>query len=148
MIKTRITFFILIAIFFCVIQSGILRAAASSHPTPNLIIILIVYLALFHDKSSMPFSFSMGFYTDIYSSSLGYNALIYTIIAYLLGLSSNFIYKANPLSQGVALFIVSSLHNFVIHFPAFSKSTILESLYTTILGIVIFFILRRIDKIE
>jgi len=122
--------------------------AASSHATPNLIIILIVYLALFHDKSSMSFSFFMGFYTDIYSSSLGYNALIYTVIAYLLGLSSNYIYKANPLSQGAALFIASSLHNFVIHFPSFSKSNILESLYTTILGIVIFFLLRRIEKIE
>jgi rod shape-determining protein MreD len=145
-----IIFFILIAICFCIVQSGILRAAASIHVTPNLIIILIVYLALFHAGSSIPYSFSfcMGLYTDIYSSSLGYNALIYIIMAYLLGLSSNYIYKANPLSQGAALFIVSSLHNFVIYFPSFGKSAILESLYTTILGIIIFSLFRRIDKIE
>lgn len=148
--KTRIIFFVLIAICFCVIQSGIIRTAASNHITPNLITILIVYIALFHAESSMPFpfSFSMGLYTDIYSPSLGYNALIYTVIAYLLGVSSNYIYKTNPLSQGVALFVVSTLHNFVIHFPSFGRSTILESLYTTILGIIIFFLLRRIDKIE
>jgi len=143
----RISLFILIAVCFCIIQSGILGLAASTHITPNLIIILIVYLALFHGKSSMPFAFSMGFYTDIYSSSLGCNALIYTIIAYLLGLSSNYIYKTNPLSQGASLFIASSLHSFIIHFPSFNKFTILESLYTTMLGIIIFTLLRRVDKV-
>jgi rod shape-determining protein MreD len=149
----RTFIFILIALVFCVIQAGVLNAITIFGVTPDIILIFILYIALFQGRRGMWYGFCMGFFVDIYSSSVvGVNALLNTVIGYALGSYSDYVYKAGILSRLIILFGGSLFHDLVIlatqkslSFYSLFHFILPRSVYTTIVGLFIFFLLNKLE---
>lgn len=144
---------VIIAVIFCLIQASVIFSIQIKDILPNLIILILIYTALFHGEVAMFFGFFMGLFQDCYSAStLGCNTLIYTVTGYLLGKGTNYLYKDNILFQALIIFTVSVIVSFFLllfegdlGLLIFFRYTLPSSLYTTIIGAPIFLILRKID---
>jgi len=135
---------------FCILQVSILRGLAIFQVTPDLILILLIYVALFRGKIAMWFGFAMGLFIDLYSATLGYNALVNTVIGYGIGSFAPYLYREMPVLWITILLGASLIHNFTISLAQrefslffFSRYIIPGSLYTVIVGLLLFSFLRR-----
>lgn len=146
--------FILLAIFFSLIQSTAIRYISIGHATPDLIIILLCYIALFHGRVAIWYGFGMGLFVDLYSiRGFGYNILIKTIIGGVLGYLGNYLYRGRILSHLIVLFFTTWIHDLIIalskgelSFFRFYSRIIPSSIYTTLVGIFLFFLFQKIDR--
>lgn len=135
---------------FCILQLSILRNIAIFQVTPDIVLVLVIYAALFHGRAGMWLGFVTGLFIDLYSPVLGYNALMGTIIGYGIGVLSSRIYKEIPILWVIILFGCSLLHG-VVTFAAehelslyfFMRYILSGAFYTTVVGMIIFYILRR-----
>lgn len=147
----RLYFLAVVAFFFCLIQASVIFSIRILDVIPNLIIIILIYIALFYGWVAMYFGFFMGLFQDFYSTSnLGYNTLINTNIGYLLGILSSYIYKDNVFFQAVIIFGISLLTSFLLSLFGrelsifnFWRYIVPSSLYTTVIGVPIFLLLRK-----
>lgn len=145
--------FIIIAVVFCLVQSTVLQFISIGRAVPNIILVLICYIALFHGRKAMWYGFGMGLFIDLYSiKGFGYNVLMGTIIGWLLGFLGIFLYKKNIIVQTVTLFITSFLYELIIAIPRglLSLYTLYgkilpSSIYTTVVGIALFYIFQKIE---
>lgn len=146
--------FIIIAIIFCLLQSTVIQFISIGRAVPNLILILICYIGLFHGRSAMWYGFGMGLFVDLYSiKGFGYNVLLNTIIGWLLGFLGSFLYRKKPLAQAVIIFLTVCIHDLIIVIPksqfsfyTFYARILPSSLYTTVVGVVLFFLFQKIDR--
>ncbi len=146
--------FIIIAIIFCLLQSTVIQFISIGRAVPNLILILICYIGLFQGRSAMWYGFGMGLFVDLYSiKGFGYNVLLNTIIGWLLGFLGSFLYRKKPLAQAVIIFLTVCIHDLIIAIPkgqfsfyTFYARILPSSLYTTIVGVVLFFLFQKIDR--
>ena len=137
---------------FCVMQVSILRGIAIAQITPDIVLVIVIYNALFHERAGMWFGFVTGIFIDLYSSSPGYNALMGTIIGYGIGRLSLRVYKEVPLLWIILLFISSLVQGTVIFAGTHQLSSyffwryiLFGALYTTVIGLMIFYVLRKSD---
>ncbi len=145
--------FIIIAVFFCLIQSTVIKFISIGSAVPNIILILICYVALFHGRRAMWYGFGTGLFVDLYSiKGFGYNTLVNTIIGWLLGFIGQYLYKKQLLSQVVTLFVTSCIHDLIIAIPGadlsfytFYSKILPSSLYTTFIGVILFYLFQKID---
>lgn len=141
----------IVGIIFCIIQVSILQSISIFQITPDIILALVVYAALFHGRIGMWLGFGTGLFIDLYSPILGYNALMGTIIGYGVGILSSKIYKELPFLWIIILLGCSLLHE-VITFAAehefclyfFGRYIVPSALYTTFMGLIIFYGLRKL----
>ncbi len=146
--------FIFIAIFVCLLQSTLVQFISIGRAVPDLILILICYVGLFHGKKAMWYGFGMGFFVDLYAiKGFGYNILVNTVIGWLLGYFSNYLYKRKIIAQAVTLLLIAWIHDLIIAIPTgqfsfytFYSKILPSSLYTVIVGIPLFFLFRMIDR--
>ncbi|MCD5383429.1 rod shape-determining protein MreD [candidate division WOR-3 bacterium] len=146
--------FILLAISFCLIQSTAIRYISIGNATPDLILILLCYIALFHGRVAIWYGFGMGWFVDLYSiKGFGYNILIKTLIGGLLGYFSNYLYKGRVLSHLIILFFTAWIHDLIIalargelSFFRFYSRIIPSSIYTTLVGVFLFLFFQKIDR--
>lgn len=146
--------FLPIAIFVCIVQSTLVQFISIAHAVPDLILILICYVGLFHGKKAMWYGFGMGLYVDLYTiKGFGYNILINTAIGWLLGYFSSYLYKRKITAQSVILLFTAWIHDIIIAIPkgqfsfyTFYSKILPSSLYTVIVGIPLFFLFRMIDR--
>ncbi|MEA3432023.1 MAG: rod shape-determining protein MreD [candidate division WOR-3 bacterium] len=146
--------FIPIAIVICLIQSTIVQYISIGRAVPDLILILICYIGLFHGKNAMWYGFGTGFFVDLYTTKgFGYNILVNTAIAWLLGYFSNYLYKEKIIAQSIVLLLTAWIHDLIIAIPkgqfsfyTFYSRILPFSLYTVVVGIILFFLFRKIDR--
>lgn len=131
-------------------QVSVLRGLAILRVTPDIVIAFVVYTSLFHPDSSVLIGFVTGLLIDMYSSSPGYNALMGTLIGYGVGLLSGKIYKEVPLLWLILLFLSELVHEVVIFASIhqlsgyfFCRYIVLQSTYTVVVGLIMFYALRR-----
>ncbi|MCK4352762.1 rod shape-determining protein MreD [candidate division WOR-3 bacterium] len=143
----------ILAFIFCIIQISILRSIAILQVIPDIVLIIVIYVALFHGKIAMWFGFFTGFFIDLYSSKLGYSALINTVIGYGIGNFASQFSREVPVLWVIMLFGGSLFQKMVLFAVQkelslffFGRYVILGSLYTTVVGVIIFFILRKIEQ--
>ncbi len=137
---------------FCVIQVSVIRGIAIAQVTPNIVLVMVVYTALFHEKASIWFGFITGMFIDLYSAVPGYNALMGTVIGYGVGKLSSKVYKEVIFIWFILLFVSGLLHDTVIFASLndlsnyfFWRYIFLGALYTTIFGVIMFYILRALS---
>ena len=142
----------ILAGIFCVIQISVLRGVAIAQITPDIVLVVVVYTALFHEKAGMWLGFATGIFIDLYSSSLGYNALMGTVIGYGVGRLSGRVYKETPLLWLILLFVSSLVHDVVIFASVqelshrfFWRYIFFGALYTTAIGLIMFPALRKLN---
>ncbi|MDI6839787.1 MAG: rod shape-determining protein MreD [bacterium] len=143
----------IITFFLCIIQISILLNIAVFQVTPNIVMILVIYIALFYGKTAMWVGFLTGLFLDLYSSSLGYNALVGTMVGYGVGSIGTRVYRETPILWMITLFVTSLFYETVIFASQkelslffFGRYIMPGALYTTIVGVIIFSILRRIKR--
>ncbi|OYD17549.1 rod shape-determining protein MreD [candidate division WOR-3 bacterium JGI_Cruoil_03_44_89] len=146
--------FILIAIFACIVQSTLVQFISIGRAVPDLILIVICYVGLFHGKKAMWYGFGTGLFVDLYTiRGFGYNILVKTAIGWLLGYFSNYLYKKKILAQSIILLLAVWIQDLIIaipkgqfYFRTFYGRIFPSSIYTVAIGIPLFFLFRRIDR--
>jgi rod shape-determining protein MreD len=119
--------------------------------TPDVVLALVIYAALFHGKAGMWLGFGTGLFLDMYAPALGYNALMGTLIGYGVGAVSSRIYKELVLLWCITLFGGSLLHEIVIYAAEhelcwyfFMRYIVPGTIYTTVAGVGVFYVLRKL----
>lgn len=143
---------VILTFIFCILQISILRSIAILQVIPNLLLILVLYIGLFHGKQASFFGFFGGLFIDLYNISMGWNALVNTMIGYGLGSVAPRLNKETPILWIAVIFVASLFHE-TISFATqkelslffWGRYIIPTSLYTTAMGVIIFMILRRLD---
>ncbi|MDO9575247.1 MAG: rod shape-determining protein MreD [bacterium] len=146
--------FIPIAIVICLIQSTLVQYISIGRAVPDLILILICYIGLFRGKNAMWYGFGTGFFVDLYTTKgFGYNILVNTAIGWLLGYFSHYLYKEKIIAQSIILLFTAWIHDLIIailkgqfSFYTLYSRILPSSLYTVVVGIILFFLFRKIDR--
>lgn len=140
---------IILTVLFSIVQISILRSIAIFQITPDIVLSIIVYIALFFGESALWFGFFAGFFMDICNLSLGYNTLLLSLIGYTVGFFAPRLYKETPLLwilllSGTSIFrdIVIMLLQRDFTFYFLIRYIIPSGIYTALAGIVIFYVLR------
>ena len=140
----------LFAILGCIIQVSVIRSVAIFQTTPNVALILVIYIALFYGKKAMWVGFFTGLFIDLYSSSLGCNALAGTLVGGGIGSFANRVYREDPILWIITLFGSSLVYDIIIFTVQkemslffFGRYMITGALYTTVVGLIIFYVSRK-----
>lgn len=141
---------IISALLFCILQISLVHSIAIFQTTPDLILIIVLYAALFYGEIGLWIGFGAGLFLDLYNLSLGYNALLLSLIAYGIGKLASRVYREAPILWITLIGVGSILKNLImfavqkeLSFGLIFKYIIPEAIYTTIVGIVIFFIFKN-----
>lgn len=141
---------ILFAILFSILQISLIHSIAICQITPDLILIIVIYAALFYGELGLWIGFSAGIFIDLYNMSLGYNTLLLSLIGYGVEKLANRVYRDAPILWITLIGISSLLRNIIIFtiqkelsFKFFFLYVLPEAIYTTIVGIAIFFIFKN-----
>jgi rod shape-determining protein MreD len=140
----------IIAAVFCIIQVSILYTIAIFQVTPNIVLAIVIYSALVYPRAGIWIGFATGLFLDFYSPTLGYNALIGTIIGYGIGILSSKIYKDLLILWIIILFVCSLLNDIVIFISKhelylyfFFRYILTGAIYTTVIGLIMFYLLKK-----
>ncbi|MDD5529774.1 MAG: rod shape-determining protein MreD [bacterium] len=140
----------LFAFLFFILQITIVNNIAIFHITPDIVLIIILYIALFYGEVGMWIGFGMGICLDLYNFSLGCNALMLSLIGYGAKELSGRIYRDAPLLWGILIISSSVIKNVIIFilqkelsFQLIMTYILPEAIYTTIVGIIIFYIFKN-----
>jgi len=79
---------------------------------PNFLLLWLVYVALYQGRFSALFiGFLGGLFLDCFNPAMfGVNMLIFTVIAYVFGALSDYLYKESPLAYAIGVFGASLLY--------------------------------------
>ena len=139
--------FLLLAVF----QSTLVSFGEFRGAKPDLLFIFLVYFALFFGRrEGMIIGLFAGLFLDLYEPRyLGLHAFIYTLIGFFIGSLAERLYRERILSQFLTLFFASLVGNILLFLiltrPALIvQMGILQSLYTSVVGIALFFLFTRI----
>ncbi len=146
--------FILFAIFFYIIQCTVLRYISIGYAIPDLVLIILCYIALFHGRVAIWYGFCLGLLVDLYTiKGFGFNTLVNTIIAWAIGYFSGYLYRGRLISHAIVLFFTAWIHDLIIAIPkgqfsfyTFYSKILPSSIYTTLVGIILFFLFQKIDE--
>ena len=133
------------------VQVSVLPHVAILGVIPDVVLVLVIYAGLFHGRAGMWLGFVTGVFLDMCAPAFGYNALMGTLIGYGVGAVSSRIYKELVLLWAIMLFGGSLLHGIVI-FAAehelcwyfFLRYIVPGTVYTTVAGMGVFYLLRRL----
>lgn len=133
-----VVFFGLIAVIALVLQTTVLPLAAVGHATPDLLLIICVYLGLHqHTVTGAVGAFSLGYLQDTFSGSVvGLNAFGMCLVFLVVYLTSRRLWVDNAISKIVVVFLASVLKTLaIVGLVAVFLSA--EGLWQTILGYVL-----------
>ncbi|MFA5033878.1 MAG: rod shape-determining protein MreD [bacterium] len=135
---------------FFIMQITIVNNIAIFHITPDIVLIIILYIALFYGEIGMWIGFGIGIFLDLYNFSLGCNTLMLSLIGYGAKELSGRIYRDAPLLWGIIIITSSIIKNIIIFilqkelsFQLIMTYILPEAIYTTVVGIVIFYIFKN-----
>lgn len=119
---------------------------------PNIVLAFIIYISLFYSQRGYIYGFIMGTFIDLYNQHFGVTPLIYTIIVYIVSKISYKFYKG-IIVYSILLILCSLFYQIIIASIQRDMSVyflvryiIPGSIYTTIIGIVIYYILNKCVK--
>ena len=149
--------FFLVGIFLLLLQTTLLHLLPIGPVVPDLILVLCVYLGLYHPSVGAALgSFLLGYSVDIVSSPiLGLNAFAMSLVFLSVYFSSRSIWIQNPivtsfivllaaLVKGAAVVLVSAVFLSVEGFwVSAARYIILEALVAAVLAPLVFALLRR-----
>jgi rod shape-determining protein MreD len=149
--------FFLVGIFLLLLQTTLFHLLPIGPVVPDLILVLCVYLGLYHPSVGAALgSFLLGYSIDIVSSPiLGLNAFAMSLVFLSVYLSSRAIWIQNPvvtaffvllaaLVKGVALVLVWAIFLSVEGFwIGAARYIIMEALVAAVLAPMVFALLRR-----
>ena len=149
--------FFLVGIFLLLLQTTLLHLLPIGPVIPDLILVLCVYLGLYHPSVGAALgSFLLGYSIDIVSSPiLGLNAFAMSLVFLSVYFSSRSIWIQNPivtslvvllaaLVKGAAVVLVSAVFLSVEGFwIGAARYIIMEALVAAVLAPLVFFLLRR-----
>ncbi|MDD2890262.1 MAG: rod shape-determining protein MreD [bacterium] len=135
---------------FFIMQITIVNNIAIFHITPDIVLIVILYIALFYGEIGMWIGFGIGIFLDLYNFSLGCNALMLSLIGYGAKELSGRIYRDAPLLWGILIITSSVIKNIIIFimqkelsFQLIITYILPEAIYTTVVGIILFYIFKN-----
>jgi rod shape-determining protein MreD len=149
--------FFLVGIFLLLLQTTLFHLLPIGPVVPDLILVLCVYLGLYHPSVGAALgSFLLGYSIDIVSSPiLGVNAFAMSLVFLSVYLSSRSIWIQNPivtslvvllaaLVKGAALIVVWAIFLSVEGFwVGAARYIIMEALVAAVLAPMVFALLRR-----
>lgn len=149
--------FFLVGIFLLLLQTTLFHLLPIGPIVPDLILVLCVYLGLYHPSVGAALgSFLLGYSIDIVSSPiLGLNAFAMSLVFLSVYLSSRSIWIQNPivtslvvllaaLVKGAALIVVWAIFLSVEGFwVGAARYIIMEALVAAVLAPMVFALLRR-----
>ena len=149
--------FFLVGIFLLLLQTTLLHLLPIGPVVPDLILVLCVYLGLYHPSVGAALgSFLLGYSIDIVSSPiLGLNAFAMSLVFLSVYFSSRAIWIQNPivtslvvllaaLVKGTAVVLVSAVFLSVEGFwIGAARYIIMEALVAAVLAPLVFALLRR-----
>lgn len=149
--------FFLVGIFLLLLQTTLLHLLPIGPVVPDLILVLCVYLGLYHPSVGAALgSFLLGYSVDIVSSPiLGLNAFAMSLVFLSVYFSSRSIWIQNPivtslvvllaaLVKGTAVVLVSAVFLSVEGFwIGAARYIIMEALVAAVLAPLVFALLRR-----
>ena len=149
--------FFLVGIFLLLLQTTLLHLLPIGPVVPDLILVLCVYLGLYHPSVGAALgSFLLGYSIDIVSSPiLGLNAFAMSLVFLSVYFSSRSIWIQNPivtslvvllaaLVKGAAVVLVSAVFLSVEGFwIGAARYIIMEALVAAVLAPLVFALLRR-----
>jgi len=149
--------FFLVGIFLLLLQTTLLHLLPIGPVIPDLILVLCVYLGLYHPSVGAALgSFLLGYSIDIVSSPiLGLNAFAMSLVFLSVYFSSRSIWIQNPivtslvvllaaLVKGAAVVLVSAVFLSIEGFwIGAARYIIMEALVAAVLAPLVFFLLRR-----
>jgi len=149
--------FFLVGIFLLLLQTTLLHLLPIGPVVPDLILVLCVYLGLYHPSVGAALgSFLLGYSVDIVSSPiLGLNAFAMSLVFLSVYFSSRAIWIQNPivtslvvllaaLVKGAAVVLISAVFLSVEGFwIGAARYIIMEALVAAVLAPLVFALLRR-----
>jgi len=149
--------FFLVGIFLLLLQTTLLHLLPIGPVVPDLILVLCVYLGLYHPSVGAALgSFLLGYSIDIVSSPiLGLNAFAMSLVFLSVYFSSRSIWIQNPivtslvvllaaLVKGAAVVLISAVFLSVEGFwIGAARYIIMEALVAAVLAPLVFALLRR-----
>jgi len=149
--------FFLVGIFLLLLQTTLLHLLPIGPVVPDLILVLCVYLGLYHPSVGAALgSFLLGYSIDIVSSPiLGLNAFAMSLVFLSVYFSSRAIWIQNPivtslvvllaaLVKGAAVVLISAVFLSVEGFwIGAARYIIMEALVAAVLAPLVFALLRR-----
>ena len=150
---------LVLAAFF--LQNTFFAASSLILTTPNVLLILVFSFGFLRGSTEgMLIGFACGFLSDIFfSNTLGLNALVYTLLGYLIGLLGRY-YHTEFADMPLILCLISNL---VYHLGVFLAAFALrgqlhlgsyfgfvvlpELLYTALLTLALYPLLRKINTV-
>ncbi len=158
--KRVISYLLLIlAVFF--LQNNIFAASSLILTVPNIMLILVFSFGFMRGSTDgMCIGFACGLLLDIFfSQTIGFSALIYTLLGYAIGLLGQLYYTEfvdmplllcliSDLLYHIGVFLFAFVLNGQYDFGAYLTGIILpELLYTALLTLVLYPLLRRADAV-
>jgi rod shape-determining protein MreD len=137
-------------ILLAILQTTLVSYGQLRGTKPDLLFAFVVYCALFYGRRpGMITGFLAGLFLDLYEPmNLGLHALVYTSMGFLIGTFSDRLYRERILSQFLTLFLASLLGSLfyallLVQPPLFLHEGILQSFYTSIVGVGLFILFNR-----
>ena len=157
----RILAYILLILAFFLVQNNIFAASSLILTVPNLLLILVFSIGFIRGSfEGMLIGFACGLLNDLFFGSiLGFSALMYTILGYGMGMIGN-LYYTDFVNMPLILCLFSMLiyhigtYLFAFLIPGrggfgvyLSKVAIPELLYTGLMTLVLYPLLRKIEAL-
>lgn len=157
--KRYLTIFVFIVVCF-LLQTTLFTSLQIANLVPNLILVVTVSAGLLYGRKAGMFAGVIcGLLVDLlYGSVVGVSVLMFTVIGYGCGAASKLYFEDDlivPLAAIAASDFVYGLQYYALHFLLrgrlhllfYIRSIILpEMIYTVILGALLFWLLRLIDR--
>jgi len=149
--------FFVVAIFLIVLQTTFFHLLPMGPVVPDLILVLCVYLGLYHPSVGAAFgAFLLGYSIDIVSSPiLGFNAFAMSLVFLAVYLSSRSIWLHHPVVSSLVVFLAALVKGaaLVLAWVVFlsvesfwmgaARYIITEALTAAVLAPLVFSLLRR-----
>jgi len=128
-------FFIVLAIMALLLQTTVLPWASIGHATPDLLLIMCVYLGLHqHSVGGALGAFLLGYLQDTFSGSvIGLNAFGMCLVFTIVYLTSRRLWVDNAISKVVVVFFASLLKTIAI-LALIALFMSVEGLWSSMLG--------------
>jgi rod shape-determining protein MreD len=129
----------LIAIIALLLQTTVLPMAAGRHATPDLLLILCVYLGLHeHSAGGAVGAFVLGYLEDTFSgNTVGLNAFAMTLVFTVVYLTSRRLWVDNALSKVIVVFLSSLLKSLAV-LGLLAVFTAVDGPWRSVIGYVFF----------
>ena len=152
-----IIFFVFLSVIFISIQTTLLSSRNLGYFSPDLNLILIVFLAIFSGiRGGFFLALGNGYMMDVLSGNLPGTFMISRLSAYLLVRSgSNHVYLRKALVQGLVIFFATIFTWIFIlaiitikkdnSFDITAKSILIQGIVNALVGIPIFWMIHKVN---